>query len=137
MTAKERRNAFIKNLITLEVKNAELRNKFVGGNIYRAGIVHNFSEIKAKNIVSVSLKNDISFESNFYITLLDENDLNINLNWNIRDALVFYSTHEDTRADFIPFSNIIEVNGEKISACAQIAFFTTPKKSMQEATFSS
>ncbi|WP_133952322.1 hypothetical protein [Rhodanobacter sp. TND4FH1] len=111
MTPGERRESLIRSLIELKKRNAELSNGFAGRGIYRVGIAHNFSESGAKDIVAAAYESHLSFENNFDITRLDMNGLDVETKWRDGDALVSYSTHENTTADFIPFLGVVEVVG--------------------------
>lgn len=111
MTSAERKESFIRSLIELKMRNAELSNRFAGQGVYRVGIAHNFSESGAKAIVAAAYENDLSFENNFDITRLDAPGSDVETKWSDRDALVSYSMHENTTADFIPFLDVVEVVG--------------------------
>lgn len=111
MTSGERKESLIRNLMELKKSNAELSNRFAGRGVYRVGIAHNFSESLANDIVAAAYENNLSFEYNFDITRLDMTGSDVETKWGDRDALVSYSTHENTTADFIPFLGVVEVVG--------------------------
>jgi hypothetical protein len=111
MTPGERKASFIRSLIKLEKRNAELSNRFASQGVYRVGIAHNFTEFEAKHIVAAAHESSLSFEKNFDITRLDVTTPDVVAKWDDKDALVSYSTHEGAVADFIPFLGVIEVAG--------------------------
>lgn len=107
----ERKESFIRSLIELKKRNAELSNRFAGQGVYRVGIARNFTEFEARHIVAAAYESSLSFEKNFDITRLDVIKPGVVAKWNDKDALVSYSTHEGAVADFIPFLGVIEVAG--------------------------
>lgn len=110
MTPTERKAAFIRSLVDLEARNAELSNRFASRGIYRVGLARGFDESQVESVIKASYENKQSFEDNFNITRLDITHGSDDKTFSNTDALVSYSTHDGSIANFYPIQNLSEVS---------------------------
>lgn len=111
MTPVERKAAFVRSLIALETRNAELSNRFASRGTHRVGLARNFDESRAESMVESAYANKWSFEDNFKITRFNIPYKDVEGGWREADALVSYSIHDGDVADFIPIKGVTEVFG--------------------------